>query len=370
MPVQVGIFLFLHKADPEGLGPCGRVFDFIRCKRAPFTVFATGKTLETIRDSHPLIADVIKTGFSRNAGAHDPYSPEIGISCHQQFPLVPMRLDLQHWGTYLTMSDEQVRWSKEILWNSFGINARGIFPPECIMAPAAANVVRSNGLDYSIFNPPLEFGGHEKGMIYGAQGLKFVPRDSDIQPQNPPDADFTHSQIKWCGRDRLIIGWDLNSYEWCGNVENALNFLERLADLIRNDPDLELVNIASIADNYHEPKNLQRAYQEKGFEDPHRFITSWIDASNALDFLAFPPSGEKNRAINDFVRYFGYLYQKLGFNWREDINGWLQDTKNNWYGVSGMEFRHPGWTRGLDAMFWDRQNWCMDELRKIDQNLG
>ncbi len=349
MRIEVGIFLFGHQADDAKLGNYGRVIHAIGEKRAPYTVSLTEKTLKRIHDGHPLLKSAIQKYFPENAGALNPYDLEIGISTCNHFPLVPMWLELGWWGRYFQFTDEQIRWCKERLWYDFGKNSRGIFPPECIFAPAAVHYLKKNWLHYSMIDG-AHLSGWEKGQVFQHQGLKLVVRNNEIPIENPDQVrDDILKFAKTYGVSRIVLGRDLD--EFCNYhrpVHDGVALLCQISDALYAEPSIEFKNIASIADGSHNPMGICQLYQQKGIQDPWHYTTSWIDGNGRLDWLT-GESAIKNQRVNDFIRRY---FSRCASN----------DIKNRFYQIAGMEFRHPDWTS--QGWFNDFFHGNMDELMR------
>ena len=393
MAIKVGIALFVHQAYAPNLASCARVIHRVAVeKRAPVSIYFTGVSLDAIRKHHPLLHAALRdnAAFAENAGALDPYRPELGISCSNYIPVVPLGLELPFWGHHLGMAYEQIKWAKENLWYNFGKNTRGFLPPELVMAPAGAGVIKDNWVSYTLFDG-LHLNQSERGQIYHVDGLKFVPRNSDIylyDGKSPWEVmDYTKGLARDHGISQVVIGGDLDAHlNGPISEHDWTRFLCQLSDALFEDGETELVNVASIADNYWNPRDLRDVYRDRGIWDPHHFTTSWIDASGVLALLEYGPSREVNNGANDFTRYYAHLGWRLGavehqlktwrshqnlWKWYNDTKGWLERVKHGWYPSAGMEYRHPGWvTRDNNwNNFWNTYNWTMDELRRIDSSL-
>jgi hypothetical protein len=393
MKIQVAVALFGHQADPMKLGAYGRVIQrAVLEKRAPFTIFLTGMTFDAISYHHPLIKSAIRDGnvFPESAGAFNPHVPEIGISCAKYLPVVPLSLELPYWEHHNGMAFEQIKWSKKNLWYNFGKNSRGFFPPEMVIAPAGAQAIKDNWCSYVIFDG-MHLNGWERGQVFDVEGLKFLPRTPDFYFGDYSNPQDVVGHVKWLahahGISRVIIGSDIDPYDHGRMSEYGwIKFLWQLADAFYEDPSTELVNAASIADNYWHPRDLRDVYRDKGIWDPHHWTSSWVNSSGVLGFLGDGRSQEVNDRLNDFTRYFAHLGWRLGavehqlktwrsydnlWSWYNSLRGWLERAKHDWYSCAGMEFRHPGWiSQGwFWNHFWGTHGHAMGELGKIDTSL-
>jgi peptidoglycan/xylan/chitin deacetylase (PgdA/CDA1 family) len=401
MPIQIGFFLFGHQGHPapQFLGNYGRILHSLAEKRAPYTVFLTGTTVDGILEYHPMIRHTIEQAFARDAGAYDPHALELGTSADRHMNLVPLYLKLECWGTHLDLAGEQVARNMEKIRRGFGKNPRGVFPPECVIAPAAAHMLARQGLAYSIIDGAY-FTGWGIGQVFQAKGLKFVPRSTRFGMARYVGRDqswawndpfqLVQRIVDYCHRygiERIVLGCDLDIYEetkikW--PVEQQMSWMGLFADAVYRHPDAEMRNVASIADNYWHPIDLRWALANAGIADPEHYTTCWID-DGLLGFLRYPPSFEVNQKVNDFVRYYGYLRRRIEragrecwrrgrgdglSNWCRNLRGWLGQIKEDWYAISGMECRHPGWVREFCPTFEARHAAIMAQLHALEENLG
>jgi len=345
----VGIVLHEHQADDRRMWPVGEVVRRVGLeKKAPVTFSMSGITMEAILRCCSDVAKGMQWDFANRLTGWDPHKPELVISTHNHMPIVLPGLPLEYWGAYFEgFVAEQVGKSKSTAEGGLHRTPRGIFPPEMMFAPAAAHTLQNSGLQYALI-PGEVFGDHRwaKGQVYYVGNhnygfdIKLLPRVNDISIGDVLNnsAYGLKERIKHVARSanigRVVIGWDMGHftglyhYEGRGGytLHDGITRLCQLADEIRSDPELHLVNCGAVADSYHYPRKIYDAYREMGIGDPHHFTITWMNGNGDLSSL----SPDKVRQKIDFVIWHT---RSLGHH----DGQWLQDRKNEFYLHSGTE---------------------------------
>jgi len=376
---EVGIFLFGHGMNPYQIDTYGWQLHQLHTKKAPFSFFFTGRTLEAMKKNE-LVREKIREMFPENVSAKNPYDSEIGVSSWNHFPVVPLDLELESWGIYLeSFVNKEIENSKRILWYDYGKNARGFFPPELLFAKAAGYYLRRHWIDYAIVDGSM-LNPWEKGQVFHSpDGLKLVPRHNWIRTLGHPQEtvndilNFTHN----CGAKSIVLGYDFDYNNYGIPYYQGVAYHCKLADILYRTGGIELRNIASIADSA----------STIPYPMDHHYTTSWIDCEKGLTFLCHPKVNKRNGIVNDVIRNYGRLKtrleavkvrienERLGENiqeWYRNISNDLENARISFCSFAGgMEYRHPVWVNeeSMSRTFYGTTSYSMENLGNIDQSL-
>jgi len=372
--IEVGIFLFGHQMDPPKIDKYGWQLQRLHEKGAPFTYYFTGVTLEAMKGK--MVGDKIQQMFPENAGALNPFDPEIGVSSYHDLSLCPLELELSWWRAYFEhFVDDDIASSKKTLWYNFGKNSRGFFPPECIFAAAVGFYLERNFVEYVIVDG-AKLSNRQKSHVFHLpekpDGLKIVPRRNEVNVLGE-----AHDTVRYIlhvahdlGAGRVVMGCDFDFDNYGMTPEQGVARLCKLTDELFRNKGVELRNIASISDGAN---SIQYPFD-------HHFTTSWINGEGGLSFLRDPEVKRKNNIANDFIRHYGSLVSRLhkasaqggGPHHQQSRIIDLADVKRVWCStVGGIEYRHPAWTRDRDMneRFYKTSAYLMGKLREIDESI-
>lgn len=365
MKVGVGVFLFSHhgeesdvwKVEDKKVWKVAETIKEAIKKRAPYTFFLTSYTLNAMAKIRPDVVEMIKWDTANILTGWDPKKVEIGISTSHHMPVVQPGLPLEYWGAYLEgFVKEQIGISKQILENTYHRTPRSFFPPEAMFSPDFIYLLQEMGIYCTIMS--AEFLGDDrwaKGQVYHQSpdfrlgDTKIVARVNDINLDDAAQIDAwkTKERIKDYAAsnniERVVLGCDVDLY--AGNRELSLkDGIARMCclyDAISSDPEMYMVNVASIADGYHVPRNIYHLYAEHGIVDPQHHISSWMDGKGSLDKL----DPYINGLANEFIIHHTNLWNK-GKGCEK-----MQHAKEKFFYASGMEFRNKDWSGGLRGTF-------------------
>lgn len=378
MSIGVGIFLFSHHGDDldewnvknKRVWKVGEAIKQAIKKGAPYTFFLTSHTLNTLPGIRPDVFEMIKWDSANKLYGWDPRKVEIGISTSHHMPVVQPDLPLEYWGAYFEgFVKEQIGESKGILENVYHRTPRSFFPPECMFAPAFVYLLQEFGIDCTIMSGEfLKDNRWAKGQVYHQTpdfhigDTKIVARVNDINLDDPAkiDAYATKDLIKDYalanGIERIVLGSDINLFAGMKDISihDGIARMCCLYDAIQSDPDMYMVNVASIADGYHIPRNIYHLYAEHGINDAHHHTSSWMDGEGGLKKL----DSRINGLVTDFIKHHTYL-MNTGKGCEE-----MQSAKKQFFSSSGMEFRHKDWNGSLMGLF-DLNYWSAK--RRLDR---
>ncbi len=395
MPIRVAVVLHGHQGQADSLAAYSYILRAICAKRAPYSVDLTGITIEGLAHHYPKTVEKMREVFSREAGSLDSHRPEILATPDRHCSVVPIDLELGHWGIYMRLAEEQVRQNMDKVQRVFGIKTRGLFPAENVLAPAAAALLQECGLAFVVLDGVhLDRLNIANSLVYDVEGLRFVSTNRRFGMCDGNFGRFEPWKMveemrryeKSCHVDNFVLAFDIDLYEKIGwGVGQQIDWMMDFADAMYQ-AGIEFRNVASIADEGNLPNwpifDLRETYADHGISDPHHFTSSWMDGGGRLDFLKYGPSRSANGRVNDYVRYYGHLLWRLNNaslqinqwrphlrGWGDDLSGQLDRAKNDWSSISGMEFRHTGWVDGFSDGFYRHHNAMLDRLRGIEQNL-
>ena len=357
MKVGVGIFFFSHHGGNEDAWAVGETIKRAIEKGAPYTFFLTSYSLNAlIRERHDVFEMIIKDSADKSRG-WDPRKVEIGISTSHHMPVVQPGLPLEYWSAYFEgFVKEQIGESKRILEEVYHRTPRSFFPPECMFAPAFVYLLHEFGIDCTIISGEfLKDHRWAKGQVYhqtpefNIGDTKIVTRVNDINLDDPnkKDAYATKESIKNFafanGIEEIVLGRDVDLSAGIRGLSTHDGIARDccLYDAISSDPDMYMVNVASIADGYHIPRNIYHLYAEHGIPDAHHYISSWMDGEGGLKKLDY----RVNSLVTYFIKQHTHLLN-IGKGCEE-----MQRAKEQFFRSSGMEFRHTDWNGPLMGCF-------------------
>lgn len=330
-------------------------------KGVPITYFFSGDQIDNMannrgRIQNDLWFDVVGAIQGRHfinprLGDNNAFMPELGIMTYNHIPLVqPWQQD--KWGEYFEgFLKEQINWSQCVAEQKYNKTPVTIHPPDGIYAPAAADIIRKQGLDSIVVSS--EFLGdrkHEKGKLYFASGLKHVMRTNDIQLQGDRFTYANHfiDAVEAYGHQNnvpfVVVSCDIDEFNGMRNLS-------------LHDGIAKLCCIGDEAINRHGRVKLINANAASNWNYYHDDITSvwgWNDAhamiyrDGGLGFIR----EDRNNEISHVIRLTGERHRQ-GWDVRE-ARGYAWKAmdaacRNNYCadGLTGHYSHHIGMARHL-----------------------